>query len=352
MRCIHQYIHFWKSLWEVCNINTDVPDVINVALIMDPKEFEYEAPIAVRYCFENLFPEGLDETLKRFTSFNDGIDLHSCNDHSVNGANNYEHSILPPAVIKDNTDGDYCAVPLMLLLLKHYRDIRILDDKLPVPSDTSIDADLTRIKYYTQLIVDQKATGLSISTSFNDIWNCVSEAITRLGDVQMRQHCANLKKAKIGEINKDKMLSLIEVQKKIIMLQKNKDELTERLPELKYPLSDIIQGKIGVVEEWNEEDKMFVETRSSDLLLKHSLDRNIKSITVVGGFGIGKTCTTRHIALLLRQQGYRVLPVSTYAEIKNLDDEDIPTLFIVDDFCGSITSSVQNAHAISKCGRR
>lgn len=58
----------------------------------------------------------------------------------------------------------------------------------------------------------------------------------------MRQHCANLKKAKIGEINKDKMRSLIEVQKKIIMLQKNKDELTERLPELKYPLSDIIQG--------------------------------------------------------------------------------------------------------------
>lgn len=102
-----------------------------------------------------------------------------------------------------------------------------------------------------------------------------------------------------------------------------------------------VSGKIGVVEEWNEEDKIFVETRSSDLLLKHSLDRNIKSITVVGGFGIGKTCTTRHIALLLRQQGYRVLPVSTYAEIKNLDDEDIPTLFIVDDFCGSITSSVQ-----------
>lgn len=83
----------------------------------------------------------------------------------------------------------------MLLLLKHYRDIRILDDKLPVPSDTSIDADLTRIKYYSQLIVDQKATGLSISTSFNDIWNCVSEVYRLI--IKKKPYVMDCKKSRI-----------------------------------------------------------------------------------------------------------------------------------------------------------
>lgn len=40
---MHTSVHsFLEKFVEVCNINTDVPEVINVALIMDPTEFEYE----------------------------------------------------------------------------------------------------------------------------------------------------------------------------------------------------------------------------------------------------------------------------------------------------------------------
>lgn len=92
--------------------------------------------------------------------------------------------------------------------------------------------------------------------------------------------------------------------------------------------------KAEEVDKWALEDKMFVETRASTQLLKRLRKRHIKTITVVGSFGVGKTCTTRHMALLLRLEGYRILPVSTPAEIKDLDDEDFPTVFIVDDFCG------------------
>lgn len=93
-------------------------------------------------------------------------------------------------------------------------------------------------------------------------------------------------------------------------------------------------GKNKEVDEWIEQDKIFVKTRASSLLLNRSRDRHIQSITVVGSFGVGKTFTTRHVALTLKHEGYRILPVSKLAEIKELDDKDIATVFIVDDFCG------------------
>lgn len=86
---------------------------------------------------------------------------------------------------------------------------------------------------------------------------------------------------------------------------------------------------------------MFVETRASAELLKCSRDKNNTPITVVGSFGVGKTFITRHVSLILRNDNFRILPVSTVAEIRELDDEDIPTIFVVDDFCGTTSLSVE-----------
>ncbi|CAG2245088.1 unnamed protein product [Mytilus edulis] len=269
------------------------------------------APIAVRYICKKLFEEGLSKTPRRFLAVNADIDLERYIGHSVT---------------KDNVDN--YSLPELLFILKHRWNFQILDDELPHQSETSIDADLTRINYYTRLIVDPKTDKSLTSTAFNDIWDKVSEAISRLGDVQMKQQCECLKK---GEINKDIILGLIEISKE---MKKQIDVLKRRIAE-QDPLSKVIRDKIEEVEKWVIDDKGFVNTRSSDLLLKYSRDKHVKSITVVGSFGVGKTFITRHVALALKQKGYRILPVSTVAEIIELDDERIRTLFIVDDFCGT-----------------
>lgn len=84
------------------------------------------------------------------------------------------HPVVSPSRINGKDNVDNCSLPIMLLLLKQCQKFRILEE-LPDPSDTTNDADLTRINYYTTLIGDEK-TPRSITTSnFNDIWNIVAE---------------------------------------------------------------------------------------------------------------------------------------------------------------------------------
>lgn len=68
---------------------------------------------------------------------------------------------------------DNCDVPLMLFLLK--QEFKISDDKLPSPSSVSKNADITRINYYTQFIVNRKSTRSLEDTDFKDIWDTVVE---------------------------------------------------------------------------------------------------------------------------------------------------------------------------------
>lgn len=90
--------------------------------------------------------------------------------------------------------------------------------------------------------------------------------------------------------------------------------------------------KNRIVDEWKEDDKEFIETKASKELLRLLKMKKTMSVTVVGSLGVGKTSTTRHVALKLRGMGYSVLPVSSLSDIKQLYNEKI--LFIIDDFCG------------------
>lgn len=84
-------------------------------------------------------------------------------------------TVFSSSGIKDKENVDNCPLPVMLFLLKHCSEFRILDHELPGPSETTMDADFTRINYYTQLITDEKTPGSLKNTDFNDIWNIVAE---------------------------------------------------------------------------------------------------------------------------------------------------------------------------------
>jgi hypothetical protein len=67
-------------------------------------------------------------------------------------------------------------ITLMICLLRNLISIHIIDNRLPVAADESLSADLSRIKYYRNLIVHcDKA--LVDDTHFESYWNDVTPVI-------------------------------------------------------------------------------------------------------------------------------------------------------------------------------
>lgn len=252
---------------------------------------------------------------------------------------NVEFPLRKTGIITSVDDLD---VPLMLFLMTHARRVEVLQNVIPDPSDVNIHADMTRINYYTNFIIDNRKKGLSSSDDFEKIWKTVSGVISRLGNSKMKHQCASLKESDIDETNKELMLKFLHVQHTWKNRRKSKNELqqllnelqnnVERIEEYKNSLLKETEIKNRIVDEWVVDDKQFIETKASKELLRLLKTKETTSVTVVGSLGVGKTFTTRHVALQLKEMGYRVLPVSSLSDIMNLYDDKI--LFIIDDFCG------------------
>ncbi|VDH89240.1 CDK inhibitor PHO81 [Mytilus galloprovincialis] len=90
-----------------------------------------------------------------------------------------------------------------------------------------------------------------------------------------------------------------------------------------------------LIEQWRNEDDSFVCTRAADEVLKRI--RNDISVIVSGNSGVGKTATMRHVALLLKKEGYRIIPVCTPEDLKCFSQKGVKTLFVIDDICGHFT---------------
>jgi hypothetical protein len=67
-------------------------------------------------------------------------------------------------------------ITLMICLLRNLIPIDIMDNRLPSATDTSLRADLSRIKYYRNLIVHYN-DALVDDTDFESYWNDVTPVI-------------------------------------------------------------------------------------------------------------------------------------------------------------------------------
>ncbi|XP_063406049.1 uncharacterized protein LOC134690009 [Mytilus trossulus] len=90
-----------------------------------------------------------------------------------------------------------------------------------------------------------------------------------------------------------------------------------------------------LIEQWRNEDDSFVCTRAADEVLKRI--RNNISVIVSGNSGVGKTATMRHVALLLKKEGYRIIPTCTPKDLRRFSQKGVKTLFVIDDICGHFT---------------
>jgi hypothetical protein len=68
-------------------------------------------------------------------------------------------------------------ITLMICLLRNLIPIDIMDNRLPSATDTSLRADLSRIKYYRNIIVHQCDDALIDDTDFESYWNDVTPVI-------------------------------------------------------------------------------------------------------------------------------------------------------------------------------
>lgn len=84
--------------------------------------------------------------------------------------------------------------------------------------------------------------------------------------------------------------------------------------------------------EWIKEDKLFFETHTFPAMMEKV--RNQSFVTFIGVPGSGKTATARHIALILQEEGYEILPIKSIKDVETFCDPHNPQVFVFDDMLG------------------
>lgn len=105
----------------------------------------------------------------------------------------------------------------------------------------------------------------------------------------------------------------------------------------------ILVHNTEVIEDWKQNDKMFMQTRSTQHVLECLKEHSC--VTITASFGVGKTAILRHVALQMSTEGYDVLLVSDPSDIVKFYNPFQKTLFVIDNLCGvySINQSEINS---------
>lgn len=95
----------------------------------------------------------------------------------------------------------------------------------------------------------------------------------------------------------------------------------------------------GILKKWKDKDEDFVNTRASKYVTDCTHEH--VCVSVVGPSGIGKTFLVQHVALEMEKEGYTIIKVNSPDDIKKNCIPTRPTLFVVDDLCGSFVVNLQ-----------
>ncbi|XP_063404188.1 uncharacterized protein LOC134687660 [Mytilus trossulus] len=114
-------------------------------------------------------------------------------------------------------------------------------------------------------------------------------------------------------------------------LQIEHSKVTEILKDpVPWNIRELINEEL---ENWKEDDKIFIETNGAKCVLKCIKENGC--VVVTASSGTGKTSLVRHVALQMHNEGYEILPVSNPKEIIKWYNPIKKMLFVVDDFCGT-----------------
>ncbi|XP_052080503.1 ankyrin-1-like isoform X2 [Mytilus californianus] len=209
---------------------------------------------------------------------------------------------------------------LMICLIRHLTPIQI-GDILPLKSDVSDGADLSRLKYYRNMFAHHDAWTLTNKDS-ETYWNDICQAILNLGGPQFKQMCEDLKDKVLNNNDKDILVELRNSQKESSQVPKALQKIHEDL-----------------IYEWGEDNNKVVKTRAI-----HHIEELLKSknvIVAVGSSGCGKSTAIHHVALQLhKQEGYYIVPVHSPEDIIQYCEPKYKQVFVIDDVCGKSTIDI------------
>ncbi|XP_052083811.1 uncharacterized protein LOC127721184 isoform X2 [Mytilus californianus] len=279
------------------------------------------SPKAVRVLFDNKFPPtDLTNILHRKVS-----KLKSLNDKKI--INQAQWDLLYPV----NTGSGTFDLTLLICLLRNIAIPAIRKpgtgfDQLPNNHDTTEGADLARIKYYRNLIA-HNTDGTFNYTEFNTAWNDLSQAISRLGFGRYDQDCNDLRIACLDGSDREVYREVVNTNQELKQLRIELRE--EREKTVPWAEQDIIDKKI---QRWEEKDKKFIETASYNAIWT-GIEQN-QCVLVTGNSGAGKSAVIHHVALKLRNMGYKILPIIQPGDIFRYHNPNISQVFVCDNACG------------------
>ncbi|XP_071148573.1 uncharacterized protein [Mytilus edulis] len=208
-----------------------------------------------------------------------------------------------------------------------------IPDTEPESHDSRLAADLYRLQSWYKKIIKMSSMDLD---KYQQFVQTVNEIFGRIS-------------GKSDPVVKETTLSTVmqkQVKKMLHSLKEKEEnsELKEKLKKMETDLGEIIPKNIRElikkqIEDWEKKDKMFVSTRASDYVMEQLQDNSCLTLTAPSG--VGKSFITRHTALVLKRQGYNIIPVELPADIKIYYHPGKQTVFIVDDICGNFTANQQ-----------
>lgn len=202
----------------------------------------------------------------------------------------------------------------------------------PISKDRSVSANIERIRLIRNDVVHMSSIDFSI-TDFNkkcqDIYDIVQELEKSLG--LSTYHQDEVKKINTRPMDQEQTDQLIKEWHEI------KKELAIIKAEVKGIRNSIIPPNVKEIYEkyistWKKDDDLFVETHNFSAMLQRVKDQSY--VTFVGVSGSGKTVTCRHIALILQEEGYEVLPTKEFSKLEEYCDLHNPQVFVIDNVLG------------------
>ncbi|XP_071144166.1 uncharacterized protein [Mytilus edulis] len=220
----------------------------------------------------------------------------------------------------------------MVTLISMVKAVEISDTE-PESHDSRLAADLYRLQFWYKKII--KATNMD-SHQYQQFVQTVKEIVVRFDG----NNGPGVEETSLNTGTKTHV-------QKILNGLKEKEEhssLKEKMIKMETELEEVIPKNIRdqiqtQIEDWEKQDKMFVNTRASDYVME-CLQEN-SCLTITAPSGVGKSFIARHTALVLKKRGYKIIPVELPADIKTYYQPGKHTVFIVDDICGNFTVNQQ-----------
>ncbi|CAG2222184.1 unnamed protein product [Mytilus edulis] len=179
-----------------------------------------------------------------------------------------------------------------------------------------------------------------------------TRAIKGLSD-ELFIECERLNDTGLDLLNKDILLLINNAYQELSEFKTLHEELRTRLKIQKEKKTNPIPPNLRVkidkqLKGWREDDEnYFVSTKGSEAVIESIKEQ--PCVAVTGSFGIGKTAIIHNAALLMRLNGYIVVPVTDPLEIKKYNHPIEKNLFVVDNFCGINDLEEEELEAWNNC---